>query len=152
MWHVKTFEELTTRELHNLYMERMKVFVVEQQAPFLEADENDLISTHIFKLEDGQVIANARVFESGENMVHIGRIFVQKHHRGKGLARQLVEKALAYIEEVYPEHTIEMNAETYIKDFYASFGFKEVSEPEIRSGISHVWMHREPDAELLVAE
>lgn len=152
MWHIKLFEELTTKELHSLYMERMKVFVVEQQAPFLEADENDLISTHIFKVENGEIVANARVFEASDGYVHIGRIFVRKEYRGKGLSRELLETALDYIEEAYPEHTIEMNAEVYIKGLYASYGFKEVAEPEIRSGIAHVWMHREPDLQLAMAE
>lgn len=152
MWHFKKFDELTTRELHSLYMERMKVFIVEQQSPFLDADENDLISTHIFKVADGKVIANARIFETEEGALHIGSILVREEYRGKGLSRELLDTALNYIDETYPEHEIEMNAEVYIKKLYASYGFREVAEPKIRSGIAHVWMKREPAAALALAE
>jgi len=145
MGHVKSFDELSPLELHRLYKERTKVFVVEQQCAYLEADDKDLISTHMFKMTDGQVIANARIYETQENKVHIGRILVKKEYRGKGLAKELMQRAIDFMEDTYPGQTIEMMAEEYVQGLYEEFGFEVVSEPLVSEGILHVWMEKEPE-------
>lgn len=43
--HIKTFEQLTTKELFNIYKLRIDTFVVEQQCPYHEVDDIDLEST-----------------------------------------------------------------------------------------------------------
>jgi len=44
---VRTFNQLTTRELFQIYQARTTVFVVEQQCPYQEVDEIDLCAFHL---------------------------------------------------------------------------------------------------------
>ena len=45
---IKPFDKLTTKELFHIYKLRVDVFVVEQQCPYHEIDDIDLISHHIY--------------------------------------------------------------------------------------------------------
>ena len=46
-WRFKSFEELTKTELHQMMILRQQVFVVEQDCPYLDADEKDTDSHHL---------------------------------------------------------------------------------------------------------
>lgn len=56
-YQVKTFDELTTRQLHAIYRARTAVFVVEQNCPYQEVDGKDLAALHIFAEQDGAIAA-----------------------------------------------------------------------------------------------
>jgi ElaA protein len=47
-WHEKPFDELTVRELYAISAVRQRVFVVEQDCPYLDADGIDLVSHHLW--------------------------------------------------------------------------------------------------------
>ena len=101
MWNYMAFEELSALELQRIYKVRVAVFVVEQNCPYPEVDDVDLISTHIFKEENNELSAYMRVFPK-EDIIHIGRVLVAKTHRKSGLGRELVARGLEYIETIYP--------------------------------------------------
>ena len=56
MWVIKPFEELTAKELHLIYKERVAVFVVEQNCPYQEVDDTDLVSIHFWKQAEDAAI------------------------------------------------------------------------------------------------
>ena len=47
---------------------------------------------------------------------------------------------MEYIREHYPEDTMILSAQEHLQHFYASFGFKPVSEVYLEDGIPHVDM------------
>ena len=63
---VKAFGELTTEELYEILKARFKVFVVEQRCFYLDLDDIDYESTHIFVRDGRDVIAYARLFAKPE--------------------------------------------------------------------------------------
>lgn len=145
MWYIKTFEELSSKELYTIIQERISVFIVEQDCAYMETDDNDLISTHIYFKNGEDIVAYARVFPNNEN-IHVGRVLVKKEYRSQGKANELLEKVLDHIKQTEPDKTIEMMAEKYVQELYESFGFKTISEPYIDCGILHVDMIKEPEA------
>lgn len=139
MWNYIAFEELSALELQRIYKARVSVFVVEQNCPYPEVDDLDLISTHIFKEENNELSAYMRVFPKDET-IHIGRVLVAQNHRNSGLGREVVARGLEYIETIYPEMPIYAQAQAHLEDFYGSFGFKTVSEVYLEDDIPHIDM------------
>ena len=81
---LKTFEQLTNTELYNILKVRTEVFVVEQNCPYPEVDGKDLSSYHLYKEENGEIIAYLRVLPPGVSYeeLSIGRVLVKKEYRG----------------------------------------------------------------------
>lgn len=59
---VRTFNQLTTRELFQIYQARTAVFVVEQQCSYQEVDEIDLCAFHLWLSEQQHLVAYTRIF------------------------------------------------------------------------------------------
>ena len=141
-WNIKKFEELTNIELYNLLKERTKVFVVEQNCPYLEVDGKDPFSYHLYKEEEGEIVAYLRVVPAGVSYqeASIGRVFVKKEYRGQGIAGELLSRGLDYIQNELKETSIKIQAQDYLRKFYSSFGFQPVSETYLEDNIPHVDM------------
>ncbi|WP_175987521.1 GNAT family N-acetyltransferase [Bacillus sp. Marseille-Q1617] len=141
-WKVKSFNELSTTELYMILKERTQVFVVEQHCPYLEVDGKDLHSYHLYKEENGEVTAYSRILPSGISYeeASIGRVFVKREHRGRGLAGELLQKGLAFIHDELKEKTVKIQAQEYLREFYGSFGFEAVTDTYLDDGIPHIDM------------
>lgn len=139
-WKIKEFSQLTVRELYEIYKTREDVFVVEQECPYHEVDENDLKSLHVYALDNRQeIIAYARIFQKG-NSVTFGRVLINRQCRGKGFGKALVSKILDVIEDTMPGKTVVIEAQEYIESLYSSFGFKRTSDVYLIDNIPHVTM------------
>ena len=57
----KTFDELTSIELHDMYALRSEVFVVEQDCVYQDIDGNDPKSIHVLGSIGGSLVAYARI-------------------------------------------------------------------------------------------
>lgn len=141
-WKLKKFDELTNIELYNLLKERTLVFVVEQNCPYLEVDGKDPLSYHLFKEENGEIIAYSRILPTGVSYqeVSIGRVFVKKEYRGQGFAEELLKKGLDFIQNELKETTVKIQAQDYLRQFYNSLGFQAISETYLEDNIPHVDM------------
>jgi ElaA protein len=141
-WKLKKFEELTNIELYHLLKERTLVFVVEQNCPYLEVDGKDPFSYHLFKEENGEIIAYLRIVPPGVSYeeASLGRVLVKKEYRGKGLAVELIQKGLDFIHNELKETTVKIQAQDYLRKFYGSFGFQSISETYLEDDIPHVDM------------
>ena len=128
-WKLKKFDELTNHELYNLLKERTLVFVVEQNCPYLEVDGKDPFSYHLFKEDNGEIIAYLRILPAGVSYQEssIGRVFIKKEYRGQGIAQELVKKALDFLQNELKETTVKIQAQAYLRKFYSSFGFQAIS-------------------------
>ncbi|MDR2976173.1 MAG: GNAT family N-acetyltransferase [Streptococcaceae bacterium] len=140
-WQIKTFDELTTQELQKIYYLRTEVFVVEQKCPYQEVDNLDLVAKHLwYENETGEILAYLRIIPAGAQFdaIAIGRVLVKQTARGAGLARQLFQHGLDQVSC----HTVQIEAQYYLREFYKSFGFVEISEQFLEDGIPHVAMVR----------
>lgn len=138
-WEYKVFDELTTRELYDIYRLRVDVFIVEQECFYPEVDDTDLNCVHIFKKEGNQISSYFRVYRQ-DGQARFGRVIVNPVFRGSGLGRELVEEALIACERTFPGEDIYIQAQAYLREFYASFGFEAFTEEYVVDGIPHVDM------------
>ncbi|EOP01774.1 hypothetical protein ICS_05857 [Bacillus cereus BAG2O-3] len=141
-WNLKKFDELTNIELYNLLKERTLVFVVEQNCPYPEVDGKDPFSYHLFKEDNGEIIAYLRIVPAGVSYqeISIGRVFVKKEYRGQGIAEELLKKGLDFIQNELKEKTVKIQAQDYLRKFYSSFGFQTISQTYLEDNITHVDM------------
>ena len=141
----KTFTELTTGELHEIFRIRAQTFVVEQRCFYLDPDGKDEAAVHVgLRDADGALAAYARLFpEEGERGVwHVGRVLAVR--RGEGLGRRVMEE----VERVACEHgatLLVMEAQRQAAGFYAKLGWRETGSDFDEAGIPHVRMEKRLD-------
>lgn len=74
---------------------RREVFVWEQKVPEEEEhDSYDLTATHFVAVAEGEVVGTLRLIDQPEH-VKIGRVAVRAAWRGKGVARLMMDTAMA---------------------------------------------------------
>nr|MCZ0976614.1 GNAT family N-acetyltransferase [Lentilactobacillus sp. SPB1-3] len=135
--------DLTPKALFDIYQLRVAVFVVEQKCPYQEVDEDDLTAWHLSMRNDaGELVAYCRVIpENNDTVAHIGRVIVRKDQRKFGLGRKLMQDALEISKETMPNlEKYILAGQEYIKGFYHSFGFKDVSDVYLEDDIPHIDM------------
>ncbi len=143
-WKNYQFDDFTAQALYNILKLRVEVFVVEQNCPYPELDGLDEVSTHVVYEEDGEVLAYSRLVPAGKkyDAPSIGRVIVRKEARGRGLAKELLERSIRYIDEQWQEPEIQLQGQVYLKEFYGSFGFEAISGVYDDDGIPHIDMKR----------
>lgn len=141
-WKIKKFNELNIEEIYKILALRNEIFIVEQECPYLDCDDKDLNSYHLFLRENGEIVSYLRILEKGVSYdeISIGRVAVKKSYRGKGISRKMMLKAIEFIENNLSENTIKIQAQAYLLDFYNSLGFKAVSEEYLEDNIPHIDM------------
>lgn len=141
-YKIKDFNKLTNKELYNILKLRNDVFIVEQKCAYDDIDGKDLESFHLILEDKGTVAAYLRILPKGLSFSQpsIGRVLVRKEYRGQGLAREMMLKAIQFIELKWKEKEIKICAQVYLKEFYRSLGFIEVSEPYLEDDIPHIDM------------
>lgn len=138
----KSYKDLSTDQLYELMKLRVDIFVVEQECAYEELDSFDQVATHILGYSQNKLIAYARVLppDTVYSQSSIGRVAVKKEARNTGFGRILFKAALEEAQRLYPNQEIKIQAQIYLEEFYASFGFKTISEPYPDWGIWHVDM------------
>ena len=140
MWQLKKFKQLELEELYQILKNRVDIFVVEQECAYPEIDGIDPESYHLFKKDQDELVAYARLIPGGVvgDRPLIGRIIVNQDYREQGYGRKLINQAIKVMTEEWKATEIELHGQTYLRDFYQSFGFEETSEPYLEDGIPHV--------------
>ena len=133
---IKKTNELSSEELTRIFIERVKVFVVEQNCAYQEVDEEDFKAKHAIVKDGENIAAYARLLED-EEAVRIGRVIVVKDYRGSGLSTKMLQFILKNIDHSKP---VRLSAQTYIKHMYESVGFKTISDEYLEDDIPHVDM------------
>ena len=73
----------------------------------------------------------------------LGRIAIDKTHRGKGLGSKLVEEGLKRTECTYSPSALTISAQEYLIGFYQDHGFEVSGEAYDEDGIPHIKMLRD---------
>lgn len=143
-WTMKKFNELSLDELYAVLELRSEVFVVEQNCVYHDPDGKDQYAWHLMALEEGKLIAYARIFGPGVTYSDpsIGRVVTSPLKRGSGLGRELMKRAIEQCEKLFGRTSISLGAQLYLRNFYESLGFIVSGEEYIEDGIPHVAMTR----------
>ena len=141
-WKMKKFNELSVRELFDLYKLRTAIFVVEQNCPYQEVDDKDLQAVHVCGYINNDLVAYCRILPKNVsyNEVSIGRVAVDEKYRKKSYGKQLMQQAISYINQEMGEESIRISAQTYLKRFYEELGFFQQKEEYLEDGIPHIEM------------
>ena len=127
--------------LYDVLQFRQAIFVVEQRSPYADLDGRDQTALHLLLRVEGTLAGYLRLMpQPAEGAAAIGRVAVGSAHRGRGLARLMMEDALARCRRDWPDVRITLGAQTYLVPFYQSFGFAPVSAPYDDCGVPHVDM------------
>ena len=126
---------------------RIKVFVKEQNVPIeLELDEKDYSenTVHIGYFNDDKLIGVARLIDMDKDVIHIGRVVIDKEYRGKGIGRKLIVGCEITAKNILKRKiVIELSAQIQAEKFYESSGYNRVNDKiYLDAGIEHVDMRK----------
>ncbi len=153
-WKLVHYDRITPDELYDAVVLRQRVFVVEQQCAFLEADGIDRYSWHLFGRRSGDVqdvqpaqsgtalLAYLRIVPPGRRFEEpsIGRVVTAPEVRRTGVGRVLMQEGIRRTKELFPGRAIMLSAQRYLENFYGSLGFVVVGKPYEEDGIPHINM------------
>jgi len=143
---VKTFDQLTTHELHDILQLRCDVLVVERNCVFHELDGKDPKSLHVFSELDGELATYARILPPGlkyEQESAIGRVVVRKALRGQRLGEKLITASVEASKAKWPNVNIKLSAQAHLQHFYNLNGFQAISEEYLEENLPHIAMELE---------
>lgn len=140
IWHLRTFAELTAAELYAIMALRQRVFVVEQNCPYLDADGFDQVSRHLWAQSGDAIVAYLRIVPAGVKFpeVSIGRVITAPETRSSGLGRELMTRGIAAV----GAEPIRIGAQAHLEKFYGELGFARASDVYDEDGIPHIEMIR----------
>ncbi|TXH58908.1 MAG: GNAT family N-acetyltransferase [Bacteroidia bacterium] len=138
----KIFERLSTLELYSILQLRAEVFVVEQNCPYQDLDDKDLLAYHLMFWHNNELIAYTRLIPAGVSFqeMSIGRVVVLSEYRNRTLGRQLMHESIKQCYHHFGKANIRISAQLYLKAFYTTLGFEPTSETYLEDNIEHVEM------------
>jgi ElaA protein len=138
---VLRFDELDLRTAYDVWRLRQQVFVVEQASPYPDLDGRDREpgARHLLlrKSDTDELVGYARVLDDGD-AVRIGRVVVARAERGRGLAGELIRKAMTLV----GDRPARLDAQTHLTGWYASYGFTASGPEFVEDGVAHLPMSR----------
>lgn len=134
-------------ELNLSFALRIEVFVKEQKVPMeLEFDEKDNSenTVHVGFFDNNKLIGVARLIDLDKDVIHIGRVVIDKEYRGKGIGRKLIVGCETTAKNILKrEVTVELSAQIQAEKFYESLGYNRVNDKiYLDAGIEHVDMRK----------
>lgn len=142
---IKHFNELDRLELYRIIQLRINVFIVEQNCPYPELDDKDLVSNHVMIWEGEELLAVTRLVPPGisyPNYASIGRVATHANYRGSGLGKLVMTESIKACEELFPGYNIKISAQAYLISFYEAFSFEKIGDEYLEDNIPHVAMIR----------
>lgn len=126
---------------------RTEVFVNEQNVPIeLELDEKDNSehTIHIGYFNGDELIGVARLIDMDKEVIHIGRVAIDKNYRGEGFGYKLILGCEDIAKKVLNrDFNIELSAQVYVETFYKKLGYNRINNNiYIDAGIEHIDMRK----------
>lgn len=145
MWIFRPWSEVTRDELYEILITRARVFVVEQNCPYLDADGHDRAGWHLWTASPtGAVLAYLRVLPPGDKYAEasLGRVVTAPEARRVGLGRPLIAEGIARAEALFGPVPLRIGAQKYLEHWYGEAGFVRASDDYLEDGIPHLEMVR----------
>jgi len=141
-WTLQSFNQLSNQQLYALLQARSRVFVMEQQCIYQDQDDIDFHALHLSCWRGQTLLAYLRIIPAGVSFdeVSIGRVLTTDAARGRGLGKELMQRAIAACQLHYPRQGIRIGAQDYLRRFYQDLGFTVDSDIYDEDGIAHVEM------------
>ena len=139
---------LKSKEELNLgFALRIEVFVKEQKVPIeLELDDKDHSdnTVHIGYFHEDNLIGVARLIDMDKDVIHIGRVVIDKEYRGQGIGRELIIGCENIAQQILKRKTIiELSAQIQAENFYKSLDYNRINDKiYLDAGIEHVDMRK----------
>ena len=139
---------LKSKEELNLgFALRIEVFVKEQKVPIeLELDDKDHSdnTVHIGYFHEDNLIGVARLIDMDKDVIHIGRVVIDKEYRGQGIGHELIIGCENIAQQILKRKIIiELSAQIQAENFYKSLGYNRVNDKiYLDAGIEHVYMRK----------
>ena len=139
----KTFAELSSDELYAMIHLRQKVFIVEQDCPYIDADYADQDAFHLLAYNDKDLIGYLRAFRPGIKYdgSSLGRIVTEINSRGLGIGKEITKEGVNFLSKEYPDHEIVISAQYRLMHFYDELGFEARGEVYLEDDIDHIQMY-----------
>jgi len=139
-FEAKKFNEIDTKTLHNIFLLRSEVFIVEQECIYQDIDGKDPASIHIIGKKNEQIVAYSRIMNLNNNFCSIGRVVVKKGFRREEIGKKLMNKSIEQAKKEFNKKNIKISAQKYLKVFYTNIGFKDTGRSYLEDGIPHIEM------------
>jgi ElaA protein len=141
-WHERSFADLKTAQLYSIVALRERVFIVEQNCVYLDADGVDLRSRHMWAEHDGALHAYLRIVPAGLKYaeISIGRVITAPEARRNGLGKELMRRGISAANGTHAP--IRVGAQAHLEKFYTELGFAAASAPYLEDNIPHLEMLR----------
>ena len=144
-WQYVRFHALAVDDLYDALALRTRVFVMEQECIFLDADGVDRDSGHLLGRDEAGVLqAYLRIVDPGIKYAEpsLGRVVTAPEARGTGLGRVLVAEGVKRCTAAWPGQAIRLGAQSRLQAFYGDFGFVRDGADYTEDGIPHCEMVR----------
>ena len=143
----KTFKELSLDDLYAILNLRQKVFVLEQDCPYIDADYSDQDAFHLLAYEDNNLIAYLRAFKPGIKYEgsSLGRIVTEINSRGFGIGKKITIEGVKFLKKEYPNNEIVISAQHRLEQFYIDLGFTPRGAVYLEDDIDHIQMYILPN-------
>ena len=144
-WILKKFETLSPYEVYAILQLRNEVFVVEQNCVFQDADDKDQDCYHLMGFAAAKLVAYTRLVPPGViyDEPSIGRVVTSPIVRRSGTGRELMQRSIADCYTLFGRLPIKIGAQLYLKAFYESLGFQQISDVYLEDGIEHIYMRKD---------
>ena len=139
----KNFDELSLDDLYAILNLRQKVFIVEQDCPYIDADYTDQDAFHLLGYQGNNLIAYLRAFKPGLKYEgsSMGRIVTEKNSRGLGLGKEIIKEGVRFLKKEYPSYEIVISAQHRLQHFYIELGFISRGDVYLEDNIDHIQMY-----------
>ena len=116
---------------------RISVFVIEQQCAYQELDGRDLdpSAVQMWARLGGEVVSTLRILRLDDGAFRIGRVATDPRCRGRGIAGELMRRALRAA-----GRPLVLSAQAHLVAWYETFGFAVSGPGWTEDGIPHVPM------------
>ncbi len=142
-WECNAFNELTAEELYKIIQLRIEVFAMEQNVVYQDCDNKDVNSYHFTATRNDVLLAYSRIIPPGiayPKAASIGRVVTSPIARGQSLGKQLFEKSLEQLYQLFGKVPVIISAQVYLVKFYENFSFMQQGDNYIEDSIPHVTM------------
>jgi ElaA protein len=146
-WQLKHYNDLSLNEFHDIIALRIKVFVVEQNCPYLELDGKDKKAYHLIcRNGTGDIVATARILPPGVSYddTSIGRVVIDESIRGNGVGHDLMIKSVEFCGVEFGNTPIQISAQKHLEKYYEQHQFYSTGKEYLEDNIPHVEMRFTP--------
>ena len=141
-WETKHFNDLSNIELYKILQLRAEVFIMEQNCHYVDIDNKDINAYQVLAWDGDILVAGVRLLAPNVSYpeMSIGRVLTKPSHRKQKIGIQLMKYSIEEAYNLYGYGDIKIGAQLYLKKYYESFGFKQVSSIYLEDEIEHIKM------------